>query len=313
MDDIDVLESERRTLLALAYRMLGTVSDAEDAVQETYVRWYRMTDAERAAIEKPGAWLTRVASRVCLDMLGSARARRERYVGEWLPEPVPGDSAIAASVPVDPLDRVTLDDAVSTALLVVLESLSPAQRVAFVLHDVFGVPFTEIAETVGRSPDAVRQLASQARRHVRERRAGEASREEHDAVARAFAAAAATGDLDALVALLDPDVVARSDGGGRVSAARRPVVGADRVARFLLGLPRLQPDAEVEPVETADGLAFLATVQGRPDAVISVAVAHGRITDVFLVRNPDKLTMWGDRASGGAGRSPLAWTHGDVP
>lgn len=292
MNEIDVLEGERRTLLALAYRLLGTVADAEDAVQETYVRWYRMTDAERAAIENPGAWLTRVASRVCLDLLGSARARRERYVGEWLPEPVPRDSPIAASVPLDPLDRVTLDDAVSTALLVVLESLTPAERVAFVLHDVFAVPFAEIAETVGRTPDAARQLASQARRRVRERRAGAATREEHDAVARAFAEATATGDLDRLVALLDPAVVARSDGGGQVSAALRPVVGADRVARFLLGLPKLQPEAILQPVETADGLAFLATVHGRADTVISIAVSGGRVTDVYLVRNPDKLTLW---------------------
>lgn len=292
MSDIDELEGERRTLLALAYRMLGTVADAEDAVQETYVRWYRLTDVERSAIRNPGAWLTRVASRVCLDMLGSARARRERYVGEWLPEPVPGDSPIAASVPLDPLDRVTLDDAVSTALLVVLESLTPAERVAFVLHDVFGVPFAEVAETVGRTPDAARRLASEARRRVRERRAGAATREEHDAVARAFAAATATGDLDQLVALLDPGVVARSDGGGRVSAALRPVVGAERVARFLLGLPRLEPDAVLEPVETADGLAFLAKIRGHADTVISIDVSGGRITDVYLVRNPDKLTLW---------------------
>ncbi|WP_374315895.1 sigma factor, partial [Microbacterium sp.] len=152
MDDVEVLEGERRNLLALAYRMLGTVTDAEDAVQETYVRWYRLTPDERAEIRNPGAWLTRVASRVCLDVLGSARVRRERYVGEWLPEPVPGESPIAASAPLDPLDRVTIDDSVSTALLVVLESLSPAERVAFVLHDVFGVPFAEIAETVGRTP-----------------------------------------------------------------------------------------------------------------------------------------------------------------
>lgn len=292
MSDIDELEGERRTLLALAYRMLGTVADAEDAVQETYVRWYRLTDVERSAIRNPGAWLTRVASRVCLDMLGSARARRERYVGEWLPEPVPGDSPIAASVPLDPLDRVTLDDAVSTALLVVLESLTPAERVAFVLHDVFRVPFAEVAETVGRTPDAARRLASEARRRVRERRAGAATREEHDAVARAFAAATATGDLDQLVALLDPGVVARSDGGGRVSAALRPVVGAERVARFLLGLPRLEPDAVLEPVETADGLAFLAKIRGHADTVISIDVSGGRITDVYLVRNPDKLTLW---------------------
>jgi RNA polymerase sigma-70 factor (ECF subfamily) len=298
VNDIEMLEAERRHLLALSYRMLGTVADAEDAVQETYVRWYRMTDAERDAVRNPGAWLTRVASRVCLDMLGSARARRERYVGEWLPEPVPGgwpglrEPLVAASVAVDPLDRVTLDDAVSTALLVVLESLTPAERVAFVLHDVFGVPFDEIAETVGRSTDAARQLASKARRRVHEHRGGETTREEHDAVARAFAAATMTGDLDGLIAVLDPDAVARSDGGGRVSAALRPVVGADRVARFLLGLPRLAPGAVLSPIETADGLGFLATVDGVADTVISVAVADGRVTDVFLVRNPDKLTLW---------------------
>jgi RNA polymerase sigma-70 factor (ECF subfamily) len=292
MDDVALLERERRGLLGLSYRLLGTVADAEDAVQETYLRWYRLTAEERAGILNPGAWLTRVAGRVCLDMLGSARARRERYVGEWLPEPVPGESAIAASVPVDPLDRVSLDDSVSSALLVVLESLTPAERVAFVLHDVFAVPFAEIAETVGRSPDAVRQLASQARRRVRERRAGAATREQHDAVARAFAAATATGDLGALVALLDPGVVLRADGGGVVSAARRPVIGADRVARFLLGLPHLQPTATVEPTTTPDGLAFLVRIDGRADAVISLVVAADRVTDVFIVRNPDKLTLW---------------------
>lgn len=292
MDDVEMLEAERRGLLGLAYRMLGTVTDAEDAVQETYLRWYRLSDDERAAVRNPAAWLTRVASRVCLDMLGSARARRERYVGEWLPEPVPGESAIAASVPVDPLDRVTLDDSVSTALLVLLESLTPAERVAFVLHDVFGMPFAEIAEAVGRTPDAARQLASQARRRVRERRAGAASREQHDAVARAFAAATATGDLAGLVALLDPDVVLRADGGGLVSAARRPVHGPDRVARFLLGLPHLQPAATVEPTITADGLAFLVRIDGRADAVISLEVSGERITDVYIVRNPDKLTLW---------------------
>jgi RNA polymerase sigma-70 factor (ECF subfamily) len=292
MDDVDVLERERRTLLALSYRMLGTVADAEDAVQETYVRWYRLTEAERSEVRNPAAWLTRVASRVCLDMLGSARARRERYVGEWLPEPVPGESAIAASVPLDPLERVTLDDSVSTALMVVLEALTPAERVAFVLHDVFGVPFAEIAEAVGRTPDAARQLASQARRRVRERRSGAASREEHDAVARAFAAAVATGDLAALVAVLDPHVVLRADGGGHVSAARRPVFGADRVGRFLLGLPHLLPEARVEPALTAGGVGFLITVDGAPDSVLSLAVSDGRVTDVYIVRNPEKLTLW---------------------
>ncbi len=290
---MDEVEGERRTLLGLCYRMLGTVADAEDAVQETYLRWLRLPDAERAAIRNPGAWLTRVAGRICLDMLGSARARRESYVGEWLPEPVPGDSPLATSAPVDPIDRVTLDDSVSMALLVVLDALTPAERVSFVLHDVFGVPFAEIAETVGRSPDAVRQLASQARRRVRDQRARAASRTEHDAVARAFAAAATHGDLDALVAVLDPDVVLRSDGGGRVSAARRPVLGADRVARFVLGLPRLEPDARLEPVQTPDGIAFLARIAGKVDSLFSLRVQDGRIADVYVMRNPDKLTQWG--------------------
>lgn len=285
------LDAERDTLMALTYRMLGTVADAEDAVQETYARWYRLGEAERAGIRNPAAWLTRVASRVCLDMLTSARARREHYVGEWLPEPLPG-AAPWTSPPPDPADRVALDDTISTALLVVLESLTPAERVAFVLHDVFAMPFDEIAEAVGRTPAAVRQLASEARKRVRERRPRPVARTEHDAVARAFAAAVATGDLAGLVAVLTPDVVLRADGGGHVSAARRPVHGADRVARFLLGIPRLQPDATVEPTSTVDGLAFRVVVDGATDAIISVAVADGRVETVWIVRNPEKLTLW---------------------
>ena len=302
MDDLDprTLDAERRHLMGLAYRMLGTVVDAEDAVQETYARWYRMSDAEREAILNPAAWLTRVASRVCLDALGSARARRERYVGEWLPEPVPGESPFgsAATDASDPLDRVTLDDSVSTALLVVLESLSPAERVAFVLHDVFGMPFAEIAETVGRSVDATRQLASQARQHVRERRAGAASRAAHDALAQAFAAACATGDVAALVAILDPDVVLHADGGGFISAARRPVFGADRVARFMLGIPRLAPDAQIVPTLTPDGVGFFVTLDGAPHSVITVGVRGDRVTDLWIMRNPEKLTLWPDRRVG---------------
>ncbi len=293
-DDLEprVLDAERRQLMGLAYRMLGTVTDAEDAVQETYARWYRLSAEERAAIEVPAAWLTRVASRVCLDMLGSARVRRERYIGEWLPEPVPGEWASPASVAEDPLERVTLDDSVSMALLVVLESLTPAERVAFVLHDVFGLPFADIAETVGRSVDATRQLASSARRHVREGREVRATRESHDALVRAFASACATGDLDALTAVLDPAVVARSDGGGIRSAARRPVVGADNVARFILGLIRTRPDVESIPVETPDGLSFVLRAGDVTEGVMMLGVERDRITDVWIMRNPEKLTLW---------------------
>jgi RNA polymerase sigma-70 factor (ECF subfamily) len=292
--DEAALEAERGMLMSLSYRMLGTVADAEDAVQETYARWYRMSPAERDAIENPAAWLTRVASRVCLDQLGSARARRERYVGEWLPEPLPGGTGMFATPPSsDPLDRVTLDESVSTALLVVLESLTPAERVAFVLHDVFAMPFAEIAEIVGRSPDACRKLASTARRHVRERRAGSAPREQHDAVVRAFTEAAGTGDLQALLPLLDPDVVLISDGGGLASAARRPVVGPDHVGRFVLGqLAKLGATLTVSLRETADGLTLVFGEGGVVHSVTVLDVHDDRVTRVWIMRNPEKLGLW---------------------
>ena len=284
------LTGERRHLLSLAFRMLGTVAEAEDAVQETYIRWYRMPLAERDRIEVPRAWLTRVASRICLDLLGSARARRERYVGPWLPEPVPG-SAFAES-PADPLDQVTLDDSVSTALLVVLESMTPAERVAFVLHDVFAVPFPEIAQVVGRTPAACRQLASSARSRVQQAPARAIPRDEHDRVVRAFAAASQAGDLQALISVLDPDVVLRSDGGGRVSAARNPVYGADRVARFLFGILGRRDGREVLEQDTSDGLGFALWDEGRIVSVTTLEVSGGRITDVRIMLNPDKLSLW---------------------
>src|ERR1700733_14803628 len=158
--------SERRHLISLAYRLLGSLAEAEDAVQETYARWYGLSREQQEAIESPGAWLTTVASRVCLDVLGSARARRERYVGEWVPEPLPEPGEWPGAAPVDPADRVTLDESVSMAFLVVLESMTPAERVAFVLHDVFRYSFAEVADIVGRTPAACRQLASSARRRL---------------------------------------------------------------------------------------------------------------------------------------------------
>jgi RNA polymerase sigma-70 factor (ECF subfamily) len=288
------LMGERRHLLSLAFRMLGTIAEAEDAVQETYVRWYRLDQSERDAIEAPRAWLTRVAGRICLDMLGSARARRERYVGPWLPEPVP-TSAFAGTSPragTDPLDQVTLDDSVSIALLVVLEAMTPAQRVTFVLHDVFAVPFPEIAEIVGRSPAACRQLAASARARVQQSPARAVPRAEHDRVVRAFAAASQSGDLQRLVSVLDPDVVSRSDGGGRVRAARKPVRGADRVARFLLGIMSKLSAADVLELETSDGLGFAVWEEGRIVNVITLEVRAGRVTEVRMVLNPDKLSLW---------------------
>jgi RNA polymerase sigma-70 factor (ECF subfamily) len=285
---------ERRHLMSLAFRMLGTVAEAEDAVQETYIRWYRMSQAERDAIMVPRAWLTRAASRVCLTVLGSARMRRERYVGPWLPEPVPAfafaDSSVGPAG--DPLDRVTLDDSISTALLVVLESMTPAERVAFVLHDVFAMPFDEIAQIVGRSAAACRQLATSARHRVQQSRSRRVPQDEHDRVVKAFAAATRNGDIAALIAVLDPDVVLHSDGGGIVSAARKPVYGQDRVARFLFGAMGKSPNAEVLEQETPDGLGFAIWEEGRITGVVTLAVAAGAVTVVRMVVNPHKLSLW---------------------
>lgn len=291
-DHADVLlESERPALTGLAYRMLGNVADAEDAVQEACVRWVRMDESARAKVHSPGAWLMRTTSRICLDVLASARVRRETYVGPWLPEPLPAHDEIGTAG--DPAHRAALDDSVSMALQVVLDTLTPAERVALVMHDAFGIPFPEVAQVLGRSADATRQLASSARRKVRERRGDTPPRECHDAAARAFAAAAGAGDLDALLAVLAPDVALTSDGGGKVSAARRPVLGAAHVAQFLLGLITQRPDARIDPVSTADGLGFLVSDQGTVDSVIVLDVAGDQIANVWIVRNPDKLTRWG--------------------
>jgi RNA polymerase sigma-70 factor (ECF subfamily) len=289
----DEVLGERRYLLSLAFRMVGTVAEAEDAVQETYIRWYRLSPEERDAIEVPRAWLTRVASRVCLNVLDSARRRHERYVGPWLPEPVPAYAFPAsASAGENPLERVTLDDSISTALLVVLEAMTPAERVSFVLHDVFAMPFAEIAEIVGRTPAACRQLATSARRRVQQNRSRRASQANHDEVVRAFAAAARTGDIAGLIAVLDPEVVLRSDGGGVVTAAPRPVVGAERVVRFLFGVMRKSPGIAVLDQETPDGLGFALWDEGRIVGVVTLEVAAGLVTDVRLMMNPYKLTLW---------------------
>ncbi len=293
--DDDAVVGERRRLIALCFRMLGTIAEAEDAAQETYARWYRLEPAEREAIANPAAWLTRVAGRVCLDALGSARARRERYVGPWLPEPVPHGSLpepVGGGAVGDPLDRVTLDESVSTALLLVLETMTPAERVVFVLHDVFAVPFDEIARTVGRTTAACRRLAASARTRIEASRKRRAPRAEHERVVAAFAAAAQRGDLAGLVAVLDPDVVLRSDGGGIMSAARRPVRGADRVARFLLGIAEKNRDYDVAPVATPDGLGFIVWDRGRVDSVLTLDVVDGVIVELRMMRNPEKLTLW---------------------
>lgn len=295
------LLGERRRLMNLAFRMLGSWNDAEDVVQQTYVRWYQLDEAGRAAIERPAAWLTTVASRLCLNMLDSARVRKERYVGPWLPEPVPTDVPPGVAIAVDPLDRVELDDSVSMALLVVLESLTPAERVVFVLHEVFAVPFAEIAEIVGRSPAAARQLATSARRHVQSHRSRPAPAGEHERLVAAFRAACEAGDLDALIAVLDPAVVSASDGGGKVSAARRPIEGAENVARFLLGILAKRTDLTLAERVVNGRLGFVAEVRegaadaGRVAAVIQLGASDGSasIDRIWIVLNPDKLRAFG--------------------
>jgi RNA polymerase sigma-70 factor (ECF subfamily) len=282
-------ESHRAHLVRVAYGTLGSVADAEDVVQEAWLRLARLEDA--GEIEDLRAWLTRVVGRLALDALRRARRARETYFGEWLPEPLVSDTAATrTATPDDPADRVTLDESVTMALLVVLERLSPAERTAFVLHDVFGMPFEEVGEVVGRAPAAVRQLAARARRHVDEARPRHpATREDHRRVIKAFAVACAEGDLDALLATLGEDVVWRSDGGGHVTAMRYPLHGRDRVAKAALGFHRRAPQASAPAL--VNGWPGLVERDARGVlTVMSFTVDGGRIVAIESMRNPEKLT-----------------------
>jgi RNA polymerase sigma-70 factor (ECF subfamily) len=288
--------NERRRLINLAYRMLGSLADAEDVVQETYARWYAMSEHDQEAIESPGAWLTTVASRICLDMLSSARARRERYVGEWLPEPLPDrmewmDDRSGSSRSTDPADRVTLDDSVNMAFLVVLESMTPAERVAFILHDVFRYPFAEVAEIVGRTPAACRQLATSARRRIRDSEGPATPAAQRAEIVRDFKQAWAAKDINALIALLDPNAVAIGDGGGLVTAELRPVEGGETVARYFVGLAERRSDVTLLE-RTVNGQPGLVARAGGDTTVIAFDVAGGRITHIWAIRNPEKLRPW---------------------
>ena len=283
--------SERRQLINVAYRLLGSLAEAEDAVQETYARWYALTPRQRDDIESPGAWLTTVTSRICLDQLNSARARRERYVGQWIPEPLP-EPTEWVGVPADPADRVTLDESVSMAFLVVLESMTPAERVAFVLHGVFGYPFGEIAGIVGRTPAACRQLASSGRRRVRAARSAAAPTDRQLAVVREFKNAWQTNDIAALVALLDPDVTFAADGGGLAPAALEPIEGAEQIARYLADLA-IRAAGMTILERTVNGQPGLIAHDGRTIVtVFAFDVTGGHISHIWAVRNPDKLRPW---------------------
>ena len=289
--------SERRQLINLAYRLLGSLAEAEDAVQETYARWYALSRPQQEAIESPGAWLTTVASRICLDLLGSARARRERYVGEWIPEPLPDPAEWASGRPggatADPADRVTLDESVSMAFLVVLESVTPAQRVAFILHDVFGYSFAEVGAITGRTPAACRQLASSARRRIRASQAPMAPAPRQAGLVRDFKRAWEARDIDAIIGLLDPGATVIADGGGRVSAALRPIEGGEQIARYLAGIADRAAGTMTFLERTVNGQpGLVAQEDGITVTVFAFEVAGDRIARIWAVRNPGKLRTW---------------------
>lgn len=276
-------EELRPYLRRLAYSTLGSLADADDVVQEAWLRLQRHQESG-APIENLQAWLTTVTGRLALDHLGSARVRREQYVGEWLPEP-----AVAAWD--DPVDRISQDERVTMALLVVLESLSPAERTAFVLQDVFGMSGPEVAEVVGRTPAAVRQLASRARKHVEDGTPRfPASPDEHERVVSAFTVAWRSGDMSALLGLLDDRVTLTADGGGKVPAIRKPVAGAEVIAKMLLGWYHA-PSAGGGWGRTIEvnGMPGLLVFDGRHRGVFSFTIDAGRITAIHAIRNPDKL------------------------
>jgi len=295
--DLSAIISERRQLINLAYRLLGSLAEAEDAVQETYARWYAMSRQQQDAIESPGAWLTTVASRICLDLLGSARARRERYVGEWIPEPLPdrtewtrgGPDLVAA----DPADRVTLDESVSMAFLVALELMTPAQRVALILHDVFHYSFAEIAEITGRTPAACRELASSARRRIRTAQLPAAPAAHQASLVRNFRQAWEARDIDTLIGILDPGATFTADGGGLAAAALHPIEGGERIARYIVDIVGNSPINVTILERTVNGQpGLMIQREGVTVAVYAFDVADDRIKHIWAVRNPDKLRSW---------------------
>ena len=290
---LDAVMTERRQLINIAYRLLGSLAEAEDVVQDTYTRWYAMSRSQQQAIESPGAWLTTVTSRICLNVLGSARARRERYVGEWIPEPLPDGITGRSESAGDPADRVTLDESVNMAFLVVLESMTPAERVAFILHDVFRYPFTEVAEIVGRTPAACRQLASSARRRLRAAQAPATPIAQRAEIVRNFKRAWQAKDIDALIGLLDPDATATADGGGLALTFLHPIEGNEQIARAWVELANRAPSNATLLERTVNGQPGLVAQQdGAIVTVFAFDVTRDRIKHIWVIRNPDKLRPW---------------------
>lgn len=280
-DATDTFVEHRGLLFGLAYRIVGSVADAEDVVQEAWMRWQ---GADRDLVADPRGYLVRVVSRLAIDRYRQLRDRRESYLGEWLPEPLLTESASA---------QIESAETISLALLEVLEKLSPLERVVFVLHEAFSYPYPEIAEILERTEPAVRQLASRARTHIRDHK----PRFDSDEAARRrateqFVAASVSGDLQGLLALLAPDVELHSDGGGKAKAPLRAIVGADKVARFLAAVAQQPPyeDPGMRIANVNGGAALVATDAGDPVAVFTVDLRDGRIQQVRILANPEKLT-----------------------
>ncbi|MGE4428891.1 MAG: RNA polymerase sigma-70 factor [Solirubrobacteraceae bacterium] len=283
----DPFVDHRRLLFTVAYEMLGSAADAEDVVQEAWLRWAGLDDAVRADVRDPRAYLVRTVTRQALNQLRTVSRRREEYVGEWLPEPLLTGPDVA--------DDVELAESVSFAMLTVLETLGPTERAVFVLREVFDAPYDEIAAAVDKSPAAVRQIATRARDHVASRRPrATVSAAEQQVVVERFLAAIDGGDLQALLDVMAPDVVLTSDGGGVVQAAQRPITGARTVGRLLV---RLQGMVETGTMWINGAPAVRLDLEGALDTVVSVAVADGRITRIYAVRNPHKLGRVGEEAA----------------
>ncbi|MFJ7294649.1 RNA polymerase sigma-70 factor [Streptomyces collinus] len=281
----DLFEAHRPVLLGVAYRMLGRVADAEDVVQEAWLRW---SGSDRADVREPRGYLVRITTRLAIDRLRQIKSRGETYVGPWLPEPYVTD--FGDTVP-DTAERAVLADSVSLAVLVVLESLSPLERAVFVLREAFGFPYADIAAMLDRGEPAVRQLAGRARKHVEERRPRyDVDPAERRDLTERFLAAAADGDLEGLMALLAPEVRLVGDSGGKSRAPLRVLHTADKVGRFLIGTAQKSlPGLTVRFVEVNGGPAVLILSGGEPDSVLQLDVADGTVQSVYIIRNPDKL------------------------
>ena len=282
----DPFVAHRSLLFTVAYEMLGSAADAEDVMQETWLRWAALAEAERCEVRDPRAYLVRIVTRLCLNRLRTVARQREEYVGEWLPEPVLTSPDVA--------EDVELAESVSIAMLAVLETLRPTERAVFVLREVFDVPYDEIAEALDKSPAAVRQIATRARKHVAARRPRmSVSRTEQQQVVGRFLAALTTGDVLGLLEVLAPDVLVVGDGGGLAPTIPKPVRGAAKLAPVMARFAEVAPDARAFIVDLNGGIAARIDPGGENDTAVSFVIEDGRINQIYAIRNPHKLERLG--------------------